>query len=109
MSEPVQKVGMATKWQWLVIAIVALIFLVLSSHWWLLYGRPVRGIVIDASTSAPLVDATVVVKWIGSLSGVHGPSYPCYHVALATTGKDGSFYVPFWWQQTYVGASPSWL
>ncbi len=91
------------------IAVGATVFFVLSSHWWLLYGRSVRGTVLDASNSQPIPNAMVVVKWIGSLSGVHGPTYLCYHVALTTTGPDGTFYVPFWWQQTYAGANPVWL
>jgi hypothetical protein len=98
---------MGKNWQWLVIGACGLAFLVLSSHWWLLYGGPVRGSVLDASTSRPLPNTMVVVKWIGSMSGVHGASYPCYHVVLTKTGEDGHFYVPFWWKQTYAGAN-SW-
>ncbi|HSW82873.1 MAG TPA: hypothetical protein VLH12_05325 [Usitatibacter sp.] len=41
-------------------------------------------------------ETTVVVTWVGSMSGAHGPWYPCYHLELATTDAQGHFRVPRW-------------
>ena len=98
-----------SKWQWLAIAIGAVVIGVFVDHWWPLYGGPVRGIVIDATTSRPLPDAIVVVKWRGHLGGVHGPRYPCYHVALARSDGEGKFIVPSWFYDVITGKGPEWL
>lgn len=59
-------------------------------------GGPFEGRVFEEGTRKPLEGATVVVKWFAAMSGMNGPWYPCYHVEVATTGKDGRFLVPKW-------------
>lgn len=60
-----------------------------------LSGGPVEGIAVDSS-GKPIADAMVVVKWIASMAGAHGPWYPCYHVELVTTDAQGRFRIPRW-------------
>ncbi|MEO8739920.1 MAG: hypothetical protein ABI537_09485 [Casimicrobiaceae bacterium] len=69
-----------------------------------LTGGPVHGVVIDVKSNRPLTEATVVVKWIGHVSSDHGPSYPCYYVALAQTDNEGKFTVPAWQLKIRGGA-----
>lgn len=85
----------------IVIALVAVFAVtetvpLLVSNFAPLTGGPVHGVVVDANTNLPLQGATVIVHWVGHLSGSHGPSYPCYHVALAQSNEKGIFNVPKW-------------
>lgn len=89
------------------VVVVGLFVMAFASQRWPLSGGPVHGVVLDGTNNRPLADATVVVKWIGHLSGVHGPSYPCYHVALAQSSPEGHFDVPAWQMKRDDG--PSWL
>lgn len=59
-------------------------------------GGPFEGSVVEEGSGKPIEGATVVVKWFAAMSGMNGPWYPCYHVEVATTGKDGRFHVPKW-------------
>ena len=80
---------------------------VLMSNYAPLSGGPVHGVVIDASNNLPLPGATIIVQWVGHLSGSQGPSYPCYYVALAQSDEKGLFDVPEWKKARDDG--PSWL
>ena len=85
----------------IVIALVAVFAVtetvpLLVSNFAPLTGGPVHGVVVDANTNLPLQGATVIVHWVGHLSGSHGPRYPCYYVALAQSDEKGIFNVPKW-------------
>jgi hypothetical protein len=59
-------------------------------------GGPFEGVVIDEVSRRPVEGATVVVKWLAAMSGANGPWYPCYHVEVATSDREGRFRVAPW-------------
>ena len=111
LTRAIRAVKNVSKWKWLAIAVLAIVVSVFVDHWWPLYGGPVGGVVLAATTSEPIPNAFVIVKWRGSVGGgiVHGPRYVCYHVAVARTDSDGKFYVPAWFHDVIFGQGPDWL
>ena len=61
-------------------------------------GGPYKGEVVEEGTGKGIEGAWVAVTWemnFGSTAG-GGGGYPCYHIEIARTDKDGKYYVPRW-------------
>ena len=61
-------------------------------------GGPYKGEVVEEGTGKGIEGAWVAVTWemnFGSTAG-GGGGYPCYHIEIAKTDKDGKYYVPRW-------------
>jgi hypothetical protein len=61
-------------------------------------GPSIEGVVVDATTGAPLEDVIVVVRWDEIARNLEGSPLPGSPIELAeaTTGVDGTFAMPSW-------------
>ena len=63
------------------------------------FNGPISGVVVDATTHVPVVDAIVVVRW--HASRIHSSS--CSHVATARTDANGRSKIDGWVDPWSIG------